>query len=102
MVGLGCANGGGMTESGITGINDPRDTDEHIAETSGKPIPEVEVRVVLSDGTDAAAEVDGELRIRGERVFKGYLDDELNKISFDADGWFCTGDVGHLTRDGYV
>ena len=102
MGGMGCANGWGMTESCITAINDPRDTDEHIAETSGKPIPEVEVRVVLADGTDAPAEIDGELRIRGERVFKGYLDDALNETAFDADGWFCTGDVGHLTRDGYV
>jgi non-ribosomal peptide synthetase component E (peptide arylation enzyme) len=91
-----------MTESCITAINDPRDTDEHIAETSGKPIPSVEVRVVLADGSDAPPEVDGELRIRGERVFKGYLDPVLNETAFDADGWFCTGDVGHLTRDGYV
>ena len=41
--------------------------------------------------------VDGELRIRGERVFKGYLDPVLNETAFDADGWFRTGDVGHLT-----
>ena len=57
MGGMGCANGWGMTESCITAINDPRDTDEHIAETSGKPIPSVEVRVVLGDGSDAPAEV---------------------------------------------
>jgi cyclohexanecarboxylate-CoA ligase len=102
MGGMGCANGWGMTESCITAINDPRDTDEHIAQTSGKPIPSVEVRVVLADGRDAPAEVDGELRIRGERVFKGYLDPALNETAFDADGWFCTGDIGHLTTDGYV
>ena len=102
MGGLGCANGWGMTESCITAINDPRDTDAHIAETSGKPIPSVEVRVVLADGSDAPAGVDGELRIRGERVFKGYLDPVLNETAFDAGGWFCTGDVGHLTDDGYV
>ena len=41
---------------------------------------------VLADGTDAPAGVDGELRIRGERVFKGYLDPVLNETAFDAGG----------------
>ena len=36
MGGMGCANGSGMTESCITAINDPRDTDEHIAAHLGQ------------------------------------------------------------------
>ena len=89
--GAGCANGWGMTESCIIAINDPRDTDEHIAMTSGRPVPGVDVRVV-----------DGELRIKGDRVFLGYLDATLNDKAFDEDGYFCTGDLGYLTEDGYV
>ena len=89
--GAGCAHGWGMTECCIIAINGPWDTDEHMAYTSGRPIDGVDVRIV-----------DGELRIKGDRVFKGYLDEALNADAFDGDGYFRSGDLGELTADGYV
>lgn len=38
----------------------------------------------------------GALWIKGPQVFDGYLDEELNQHSFDADGWFNTGDMARI------
>jgi len=46
---------------------------------------------------------DGELMVKGPQVFGGYWqNDEATADSFDADGWFHTGDVGTIDEDGMV
>jgi len=57
----------------------------------GHAIGEVELRVV-----------DGELRVRGPEVCVGYLDPGHNDEAFDADGWFRTGDLASIDRDGWL
>ncbi|KAJ3442361.1 long-chain-fatty-acid--coa ligase [Anaeramoeba flamelloides] len=43
----------------------------------------------------------GELLLRGNSIFKGYYrDEERNKEAFTKDGWFKTGDIGKLRKDG--
>lgn len=46
---------------------------------------------------------DGELLVRGPIVFQGYWHKpEANAECFDAEGWFCTGDIGHQDADGFL
>jgi non-ribosomal peptide synthetase component E (peptide arylation enzyme) len=45
---------------------------------------------------------EGELRLKGPQCFAGYVDPALDAAAFDADGWFRTGDLGALDRDGRV
>ncbi|HUI93164.1 MAG TPA: AMP-binding protein [Chitinivibrionales bacterium] len=73
-------------------IDDPR------LGSVGVPLDENEVRI---DKADAAGI--GEICFRGANVFAGYLNnEELTKKSFDADGWFHTGDLGRLDKDGFI
>jgi len=54
----------------------------------------------LIDGVDLKIAEDGEVLCKGHNVMLGYYKDEaLTKSVFDKDGWFHTGDVGHL-KDG--
>ena len=70
--------------------------------TDGKPVTACEVRIVTLEGVDALTGEDGEVRLKGPMVFKGYTDESLNKDAFDDNGWFRTGDLGHLDGDGHV
>jgi len=73
----------------------------------GRPALEYEIAVVQEDGDGVnVPDAAGELLIRGTRgvsLFKEYLDDpDATARSFDDDGWFHTGDLVHLSAQGYV
>ncbi len=74
---------------------------EVIANTSGRPIPGMEVRVVDSAGTDVPAGDAGEVWVRGYAVTRGYFNaPEATAAAFTPDGWLRTGDVGVLDDAG--
>ena len=45
---------------------------------------------------------DDEILVRGETLFAGYIEGEAVDRPLDADGWFCTGDLGELDASGYL
>jgi acyl-CoA synthetase (AMP-forming)/AMP-acid ligase II len=100
--GRGCVHGYGMTEVPMIAMGSPDDTDEQLAHTDGKPVVGADVRIVTAAGTVATAGEEGEIRVRGPMVFKGYTDPTLNDDAFDADGYFRTGDLGRLRADGHL
>lgn len=64
----------------------------------GRPV-DCEARILHKD--DAAADGVGELLLKGDNVFSGYLGrDGVNEDVF-LDGWLCTGDLAHRDEDGY-
>jgi HIP---CoA ligase len=83
----------GTTETtGVVTMCQATDDVRTIAETSGRAVPGVEVRI---------ADADGEILVRGYNVMAGYLDDPAaTALAIDADGWFHTGDVGTLDDHG--
>lgn len=67
----------------------------------GRPIPDVEIRLVDEEGRDVEVGDPGELLVRGPNVFAGYWNrEEETKAAFSGD-WFRTGDVAVRDEDGY-
>jgi len=98
----GVVNGYGLTECGGYGtMCRADDSDEVIANTAGKPFPEVEVRIRDDSGNFAPDGTPGEVVIRGYMVMQGYHNNpEVTAETIDADGWLRTGDIGFIDADG--
>jgi acyl-CoA synthetase (AMP-forming)/AMP-acid ligase II len=94
----------GLTEGGsvILVSGDDSDQPEHRRGSFGKPAPGVEIKVVDAE-TGALVEDGalGELCIRGPCLMQRYYK-RSREESFDADGWFHTGDLVATDRDGFV
>jgi cyclohexanecarboxylate-CoA ligase len=100
--GRGVVHGYGMTEVPMIANGSPTDTDEQLANTDGRPVEGAEVRIVGLDGRPAAQGAEGEIRVRGPMVCRGYTDPELTRDAFDEEGFFRTGDLGALRGDGHL
>ncbi|MFG3285378.1 class I adenylate-forming enzyme family protein [Streptomyces sp. NPDC048111] len=101
-MGVQLTHGYGMTEVPMITMGAPDDTAENLATTEGRPPAGMEIRVTDASGTPLGPGVDGEVRLRGEAVCRGYLDPVQSKAVFDADGFLVTGDVGHLKESGHL
>lgn len=91
------AMGYGLTETAplVIGTN----PDHTRYRSTGVPLPGVEVK--LADVNPETGE--GEILIKGPQVMIGYFkDEEKTKEVLDSDGWFKTGDLGTIDKDGYV
>ena len=90
----------GMTEHPtVTGARASDPLDVRMG-TDGPPMKGCVVRVLDPGGADQAIGIDGEVVVQGPDQFIGYHDPALNVNAFTADGWFRTGDLGHLDASG--
>jgi long-chain acyl-CoA synthetase len=87
-IGVVVIQGYGSSENGFGTCTTRED---HGLGTVGRPMPPVELRI----GDD------GEVLFRGPTLFKGYWQDaDATALAIDPDGWYHTGDIGHLDPDG--
>jgi acyl-CoA synthetase (AMP-forming)/AMP-acid ligase II len=76
---------------------------KRLASSIGKPLPDVEVRVVDEEGNPVAPLQVGEIVARGPRVMTGYWkDEEKTAKTITKGGWLRTGDMGWMDEEGYV
>jgi long-chain acyl-CoA synthetase len=69
-------------------------------DSAGRPIPGVSLRIEPRAGR---AQGPGEIQARGPGVFAGYLNlPDKTRAAFTSDGWYRTGDVGHLDVRGFL
>lgn len=101
-MGIPVAHGYGMTECPMIAQGGPNDSDDQLAYSEGAPVYRCEISIVREDGTPADAGEEGEVRLAGPMLFKGYTDASLNAAAFDESGRFRTGDLGVKRADGYV
>jgi long-chain acyl-CoA synthetase len=101
LFGITIYEGYGLTETAPT-LWSNRMTDIPRPGSVGKPLPDVEYRLVDEEGNDVELGDPGEIVVRGPNVFKGYWQREDETERAFLDGWFRTGDVGVLDEDGYL
>lgn len=91
----------GMTETNMNSSN-PYEG-ERRAGTVGLPLPGVEVKVCDATGTELPRGEVGVIEVRGPNVFQGYWQmPEKTREELRADGFFITGDLGVMGKDGYL
>jgi cyclohexanecarboxylate-CoA ligase len=89
--GTGIVAGYGLTEYPIVTQSAVGDPDDKLAACEGRATRDTEIRIV-----------DGEIRVRGPHLFRGYVDSRLDADAFDADGYLRTGDLGHIDEQGFL
>jgi long-chain acyl-CoA synthetase len=94
-LGIPVANGYGLTETVVAiTVNDLK---PFRADTVGKPLPGMEVRIVNPD-----REGIGEVSVRSKTVMSGYLNDPELTAETIVDGWLMTGDLGRFDPAGHL
>lgn len=83
-------------------LHEPEDGPHARIGTCGFERTGMQVQIQDEEGREVAANVQGEICVIGPAVFAGYYDNpEANAKSF-RDGWFRTGDLGHMDEQGFV
>ncbi|MEA5602851.1 acyl-CoA synthetase [Nostoc sp. UHCC 0252] len=89
----------GMTEIGMA-LSNPLHG-ERLAGYVGKPLPEVEVRLVDENGDLVPTGTPGEIQVKGPGVFLEYWQNPEATAKAFQDGWFCTGDTAVVENGNY-
>ena len=88
-------NGYGLTEAGtVLTLNDLK---PFRADTVGKPLPGVELRILNPD-----ADGIGEVAARSKTIMSHYLDDPELTLETIVEGWLLTGDLGRFDGSGHL
>jgi cyclohexanecarboxylate-CoA ligase len=91
----------GMTESLASTLTEPSRAAEKSPTTDGRPLEGMEVRIVDFEGKPVPTGQSGRLLVRGCQMFTGYYKKpELQ--TFDAQGWFDSGDLAYMDDEGYI
>ena len=86
----------------LTGTQEEIDKKLQRLSSIGKPMADIEMKVVDDDGKEVPTGEVGEILARGPRVMSGYWkDEEKTSKTIDKDRWVHTGDVGYVDEDGY-
>ena len=92
----------GLTETAAQILSNPLPPGVRKIGSPGKAYGN-EVCILSQDLRPLAAEMQGEIAVRGPNVMRGYFKNpEATRTTFAPDGWLRTGDLGHIDNDGYV
>ncbi|PVX52647.1 long-chain acyl-CoA synthetase [Balneicella halophila] len=99
-IGIPMYQGYGLSEaSPVISANTPH---SHKLGSSGKPLPDMEIKIVDEEWNECPTGEKGEIIIKGENVMLGYWKNEKATKETLVNGWLHTGDLGYLDKDGYL
>lgn len=99
-IGIPMYQGYGLTEaSPIISSNTP---DFHKMGSSGKIVPNLDLKICNEAGVELPVGQQGEIVVRGENVMAGYWANETATKETLRNGWLHTGDLGYVDSDGYL
>ena len=101
VLGVDVVSGYGLTECPALVLNHAGDPDDVLA-TDGRTMVGAEMRIVHLDGVVARPDEEGEIQVRGDMLFLGYLDESLDADALTDDGWLHTGDLGRMDARGQL
>ena len=91
----------GMTESLSSTLTEPARAADKSASTDGRALDGVGIRIVDFDGKPLPAGETGRLMVRGAQMSLGYYK-RPDILTYDAEGWFDTGDLAYMDAEGYI
>src|SRR3990172_3259859 len=76
---------------------------KRLSSSIGRPLPDVEVKIVDEEGKSLPPREVGEILARGPRIMTGYWRDEQKTAqALTSDGWLRTNDMGGRDEEGYI
>jgi long-chain acyl-CoA synthetase len=100
--GIQLLNGYGLTETTSAVVTNVGVEFLAHPDSVGRPNLTADVRIVGPDGTPRGPGEVGEICVRSPQVAKGYWNDPDATSAAFVDGWFHSGDLGHLSEEGYL
>ncbi|MFO7850051.1 MAG: AMP-binding protein [Spirochaetia bacterium] len=95
-LGIDFVQGYGLTETSPILTLNP--VDHYKLDSVGKVIPQAEMKIIEPDDRG-----NGQIVVKGPMVMRGYYrSEEFTKEAFTEEGWFLTGDMGHLDNENYL
>jgi acyl-CoA synthetase (AMP-forming)/AMP-acid ligase II len=76
---------------------------KYVPGSVGQPLPSVALKIIAENGTGVLTGEDGEIWIQSASLMAGYLNNQtLQPDALDPAEWFPSGDIGHITPEGYL
>ncbi|HVV30734.1 MAG TPA: AMP-binding protein [Mycobacteriales bacterium] len=95
--------GFGLTEAtAVVSTCQPGDDFDDVVNSVGRPLPDVEVRIVDDDRREVPDGSAGELEVRGYNVMQGYWNNPKATAEVLSDGWLRTGDIAIRNERGFL
>jgi acyl-CoA synthetase len=92
----------GSTETPIITLGFVGDGEQHLAAETDGLIYAYEVKILDEQGRELPPGQDGEIAARGAGMMLGYADPQQNAQAHDSEGFFLTGDIGHITPENAI
>ena len=91
----------GSSETGVIAINLSQDVEVNF-DSVGRPVKNVEVKIVGADGSVVGVGEEGEITVKSRSMVSGYKNLRQDTMSVFRNGYYHTGDLGTMDKDGYI